>query len=101
MVGPEAGVRRRDHIPAYLNNLSRLGLILFSDDAVGDPVAYQVLEAQPEVLGLIKETPRAKSVHRSIRLSPFGEDFANTCFPLERPALPPGDGGPRQLPSGP
>jgi abortive infection alpha-like protein len=90
MIGPAAGVRRRDHVPAYLNNLSRLGLIFLSDESLSDSVAYQVLEAQPDVLGLIKTTSRAKSIHRSIELTPFGRDFVDVCLPLDRPALPAG-----------
>jgi hypothetical protein len=84
MIGAQAGLRHRDRVEAYLGNLLRLGLIELSDDAVPDNIAYQVLEAQPEVLGKIKETPRAKSVHRSIRLTPFGEGFSRVCLSLER-----------------
>ena len=99
MIGPAAGVRRRDRMPAYLNNLVRLGLVFMSDDAVPDNMAYQVLEAQPEVLSTIKDTARAKSIHRSIALSPFGTDFCEVCLPLDTPALPRG-AEPPQLTSG-
>ena len=44
---------------------------------------YQVLEAQPEVLGAIKSATRAKTVHRSLRLTPFGEDFCAVCLPVD------------------
>ena len=83
MVGAQAGVRHRDRVPAYLNNLHRLGLLWISDEPLSDPIAYQVLEAQPDVLTAIKETSRAKTVHRSLRLSPFGQDFCDVCLPLE------------------
>jgi hypothetical protein len=83
MIGPQAGVRHHDRVPAYLNNLHRLGLIWLSSEALGDPIRYQVLEAQPEVLKAIKETTRAKTDQRSIRLTPFGQDFCETCFPLQ------------------
>ena len=86
MIGTQAGLRFRDRSEAYLGNLHRLGLIALSDDAVEDAIAYQVLEAQPDVLGTIKETPRAKSVHRSIRLTPFGQAFCRVCLPLEQEA---------------
>ena len=49
MIGAEAGCRYLDRVPAYLNNLYRLGLIWFSREALSDPLRYQVLEAQPEV----------------------------------------------------
>lgn len=100
MVSAQAGLRRRDRVASYLNNLHRLGLISLSDDSLEDPIAYQVLEAQPDVLGAIKETPRAKSVHRSISLTPFGADFCQVCLPLESNALPAADPPPGRLPSG-
>jgi hypothetical protein len=90
MVGAQAGLRYRARVPIYLGNLLRLGLIELADEAVEDAIAYQVLEAQPDVLGTIKETPRAKTVHRSIRLTPFGDGLCRVCLPLERPA--PGSG---------
>lgn len=83
MIGAQAGLRRRERVPAYLDNLLRLGLISLSEEALDDPIAYQVLEAQPDVLGTLKETPRAKTVHRSIGLTPFGSDFCRVCLPLE------------------
>lgn len=91
MIPAQAGLRYRDRVEAYLGNLLRLGLIELSDDAVDDAIAYQVLEAQPEVLGTIKETPRAKTIHRSVRLTPFGDGFCRVCLPLDQPALPAGD----------
>mgnify|MGYP001424818622 CR=1 FL=1 len=83
MVGAQAGVKHRARVPAYLNNLYRLGLIWFAHQPLQDPLAYQVLEAQPEVLQAIKETTRAKTVKRSICLSPFGADFCDVCLPLD------------------
>lgn len=47
MIGAEAGVRYGDRVPAYLNNLYRLGLIWFSREELDDLQRYQVLEAQP------------------------------------------------------
>lgn len=87
MVGPASGVRDPQRVPVYLDNLSRLGLIRFSSEPLEDPIAYQVLEAQPDVLGAVKEASRAKTVQRSIRLTPFGEDFCRTCLPPQRPEL--------------
>ena len=34
MIGAEAGCRRPERVPAYLNNLHRLGLLWFSREAV-------------------------------------------------------------------
>lgn len=87
MIGAQAGCRHHDHLPAYLNNLERLGLIRFSRAPLGDPAAYQVLEAQPEVMDAIKTATRAKTVQRSIALTPFGRDFCETCLPLDETEL--------------
>ncbi len=84
MIGAEAGVRYLDRVPAYLNNLYRLGLIWFSREPLPDPLTYQVLEAQPEVGEALSEAGRGgKTVRRSIHLTPFGEDFSRVCLPAE------------------
>ncbi len=86
MIGTEAGTRHVDRVPAYLNNLHRLGLVWFSRDPVEDPQRYQVLEAQPDAMEAIRQAGRAKTAHRTVRLTPFGEDFVRTVLPLEEPA---------------
>jgi hypothetical protein len=93
MIGVEAGCRHEDRVPAYLDNLNRLGLIWFSREALEDPLAYQVLEAQPDVTEAMKKG-RTRTVRRSIHLTPFGEDFCKTVLPLdtaELEALPGGE----------
>jgi hypothetical protein len=82
MIGAQAGVRHGDRVPAYLNNLFRLGLIWFSREPVADRLRYQVLEAQPDVSAALKEAGRGRTIRRSIELTPFGEDFCKTCLPL-------------------
>jgi Abortive infection alpha len=82
MLGAEAGCRYLDRVPAYLNNLYRLGLIWFSREPLEDPTDYQVLEAQPDVIEAMRSGGRAKTVRRSILLTPFGEDFCRICLPL-------------------
>jgi Abortive infection alpha len=82
MIGPEAGCRYLDRVPAYLNNLYRLGLIWFSREPLPDPLDYQVLEAQPDVIEAKRAGGRAKTIRRSISLTPFGEDFCRVCLPL-------------------
>lgn len=91
MIGEEAGCLRRGRIHSYLDNLHRLGLIWFSREPVREPRSYQVLEAQPEVVeALAKGGRTARTVRRSIVLTPFGEDFCATCLPLgERVEDPP------------
>ena len=83
MIGAQAGCRDRERVPAYLNNLERLGLIWFSREPLEEPIAYQVLEAQPEVMEALKGAARAKTIQRSIKLTPFGQDFCRVCLPLD------------------
>jgi hypothetical protein len=73
-------VRYLDRVPAYLNNLDRLGLVWLSHESVTDPMEYQVLEAQPDVLEAMHSVRFSKVVRRSIHLTPFGEDFCRTCL---------------------
>ncbi len=80
MIGARAGCRYVDHVPAYLNNLFRLGLVWFSREALKDPMQYQVVEAQPDVLEAMHSVKFAKVVRRSIHLTPFGEDFCRSCL---------------------
>ncbi len=82
MIGLEAGARYPERVASYMNNLNRLGLIWFSKEPIEQPVRYQVLEAQPDVLGALKSSRRSKSVQRSILLTPFGRDFCQACLPL-------------------
>ncbi len=83
MLGAEAGCHHADRVHAYLDNLHRLGLIWLSRERVKDVQRYQVLEAQPEVLEARAKAGRiARTVRRSILLTPFGEDFCAVCLPL-------------------
>jgi len=85
MIGAEAGCRYPDRVPAYLDNLNRLGLIWFSRETLRDLNRYQVLEAQPEAAEAMREAGRtARTVRRSIHLTPFGTDFCRVCLPLDQ-----------------
>ncbi len=83
MMGTEAGLRYAERVPQYLNNLDRLGLIWFSHDPLDDPQRYQVLEAQPDTMEAIEKAGRARTVHRSVRLTAFGEDFVKVVLPVQ------------------
>ena len=83
MIGARAGLRYVDQVPSYLNNLFRLGLVWFSRESLRDPMEYQVVEAQPDVLAAMHSVKFAKVVRRSIHLTPFGEDFCRTCLIAE------------------
>jgi hypothetical protein len=87
MIGAEAGVRHLERVEFYLTNLERLGLVRFSSKPLDDEIPYQVLEAQPYVLEAVKEASRARTVHRSIRLTSFGEGFCDMCLPVEEDEL--------------
>lgn len=82
MIGAEAGLHYVDRVAAYLNNLERLGLVWFSREPMPDPAAYQVLEAQPAVLQAMARG-RTKTVRRTIQITPFGQEFAEACLPLD------------------
>jgi hypothetical protein len=69
-----------DRVPSYLTNLNRLGLIWFSRETLRDPMRYQVLEAQPDVLEAIHSVRAAKIIRRSIHLTPFGEGFCRASL---------------------
>jgi hypothetical protein len=100
MIGAQAGCRYGDRVPAYLNNLFRLGLIWFSRESLDDPLRYQVLEAQPDVIEAMRRAGRgARTVRRSIHLTPFGEDFCQVCLPLHTAELDalPGDAASRPV----
>lgn len=87
MIGPRAGVRYVDQVPSYLNNLFRLGLIWFSREQLRDPLEYQVVEAQPDVMQAMHSVRSAKVVRRSIHLTPFGEDFCRSALTTDEEDL--------------
>ncbi len=93
MIGSEAGCRHPADVPAYLNNLNRLGLIWFSREPLPDPLRYQVLEAQPEVAEALTSASHTRTVRRSIHLTPFGRDFCELCLPGEVRQPDPGEHG--------
>jgi hypothetical protein len=102
MIGALAGCRHVERVPSYLHNLERLGLIWFSSEIIRDPMEYQVLEAQPDVVDARHAVRRPRVVRRSIHLTPFGEDFCRdglglpgSLVELEEPPPPhrrPSDG---------
>ena len=80
MIGQHAGCLMVDRVPVYLSNLFRLGLIWSARDPIGEIGPYQVLEAQPEVKEAMKRAGRGTTVRRSVRLTPFGEQFVRACL---------------------
>lgn len=95
MVAEHAGLRNVDRIDLYLTNLTRLGMLEFSKEAVKNPTRYQVIEAQPKVAAALAHAGRMpRLVQRSIRLTSFGEEFVRTCLPLNGRVVPRTDGRP-------
>ncbi|WP_198412629.1 Abi-alpha family protein [Nocardioides mangrovicus] len=86
MVGPRAGVRHPGEVPAYLNNLERLGLAELTGEPLIDPAVYQVLEAQPDVLAAMHSVRLPKVVRRSITLTPLGEEFCRAVLVPDEPS---------------
>jgi hypothetical protein len=83
MIAEHAGCRNLDRTEPYLTNLARLGLIAFSKEQVTNPQRYQVIEAQPKVTAALKKAGRMpRTIHRSIQLTSFGQEFVRTCLPL-------------------
>lgn len=101
MIGAQAGCRHPDRVPAYLNNLNRLGLIWFSREPLREQSGYQVLEAQPHVADARDSASRTRTVRRSIRLTPFAEEFCETCLPVHTDELDALPGTGEQLPKPP
>jgi hypothetical protein len=98
MIAEHAGCRNLDRTSLYLTNLNRLGLIDFSKEQVSNPNRYQVIEAQPKVTDAMKRAGRMpRTIHRSIHLNPFGEEFVRTCLPLNQRVIPHRE--PKQLPT--
>jgi hypothetical protein len=83
MIGVQAGCRRPERVPAYLNNLFRLGLVWFSREPVADSRRYQVLEVQPDVAAVKRAAGGGRTVRRSIELTPFGKDFCVMVLPVD------------------
>lgn len=81
MIGMRAGCRHVERVPAYLNNLHRLGLVWFSREPVTDTRRYQLLEVQPDVMEAKRRAGRGRTKRRSIHLTPFGKDFCDSCLP--------------------
>ncbi len=87
MLGRQAGCMRPEHVAAYIDNLVRLGLVAIRRDPIDDEAAYQVLEAQPEVMEAMKSVNsgifRGQSSRRSVHVTDFGRSFCQVCFPAE------------------
>lgn len=87
LLGREAGCLHPELVPAYIDNLVRLGLVAIRRDPVDDETAYQVLEAQPEVVEAMRSVNsglfRGQASRRSIHLTDFGRSFCQVCFPPE------------------
>jgi hypothetical protein len=101
MIGRYAGCRDVDKVPAYLNNLFRLGLIWFSREQLPEQSLYDVLEAQDEVHEAMERAGKGITVRRSIELTAFGRNLCamtGLLPPEEGVARPTTSEATRQLP---
>lgn len=89
MIGRYAGCQHVELVPAYLNNLFRLGLIWFPREALTEHSLYDVLEAQQEVREALERAGSGVTVRRGIELTAFGR---NLC--VMTGLLPSVEGGP-------
>lgn len=80
LIASMAGCVHPDRGQQYLANLERLGMLRAASDALPDPRRYALLEAQPEAIAARARSRRARTVHRSVRLTPFGREFCQVCF---------------------
>ncbi|MDN5857697.1 MAG: DUF4393 domain-containing protein [Pseudonocardia sp.] len=79
MIGRYAGCAHLDRVPAYLNNMFRLGLVWFSREPIPDQALYDVLEAQEEVEAAMRKAGGGVTVRRSIELTAFGHNLCAMC----------------------
>jgi hypothetical protein len=101
MIGRYAGCAHIDRVPAYLNNMFRLGLVWFSREPIPDQALYDVLEAQEEVEAAMRKAGGGVTVRRSIELTAFGANLCAMCGLLpvdESTSRPTNDETTRQLP---
>jgi len=83
MLGSDAGCRTEDRAPVYLQNLRRLGLVHISEKPIDNLKSYEIIEAQGHVEQAREQAARAKIVYNSVRLTDFGVEFCELCFPFE------------------
>jgi hypothetical protein len=99
MIARYAGLTNTVRVPSYLDNMSRLGLIRFDDDALPDQRLYDVLEAQQEVKEALSKAGRGMTIRRHIELTVFGENLCSMTGLMPAPvptitALPPAETAP-------
>lgn len=87
LIGNEAGCLRDDFVPAYIDNLVRLGLVAIRRDPIPREDVYQVVEAQPEAVQAMKDARsgifRGQSTRRSVHVTDFGRAFCQVAFPAQ------------------
>jgi hypothetical protein len=83
LVAEMAGSTYPERNQQYLANLTRLGMIQFSEEAVEDPRRYSFIEAQPVAAAAMSRAKRTHTVYRSILITQFGKQFCEVCFTLD------------------
>ncbi len=83
-VATHAGIAQPEHLPAYLDNLDRLGLTRVTRIAVDDETIYEVLAAQPEAEEVKRKGLAGIQVRpgrRSLELTDLGNAFCAAALP--------------------
>jgi len=83
LVADMAGATYPERTQQYLANLTRLGMIQFSEETVEDPRRYSFIEAQPVAAAAMSRAKRTHTVYRSIVITQFGQQFCEVCFTLD------------------
>jgi hypothetical protein len=83
LVADMAGATYPERNQEYLANLTRLGMICFSEEQVEDPRRYSFVEAQPVAAAAMARAKRTITVYRSIQITQFGLQFCHVCFTLD------------------
>jgi hypothetical protein len=83
-LAPEAGCRYPERTEAYLDNLTRLGLIRISTDEIGADDLYEILGVQPAVVAAERRARdlggRSRLLRGSVALTAFGASFVEVCL---------------------
>lgn len=92
IVGREAGCAQAEDTPIYLDNLSRLGVVVIRGYRMRSQPNYDFILAQPEVMYVTKPVGRLvrlKHIYKGVELSLFGRELFRAAFETETSQLAP------------
>lgn len=85
LVADRAGCHRADEAPAYLDNLTRLGLVRQLSEELPGHEDYDVIASRPEVVAVVEQvtderSQRARMDRGHVRLSDLGSLLCDICL---------------------